>query len=311
MPAAVLAYINADLGPDPKYPWITVCWNLGAAIIVTVGGRLADIFGRRYFLLTGAVAAAIGALVGATGQSITQMIISGVLFGFGGGFQEMCFACAQELVPNRYRFATLGIMIFANHISSFGPLIAYAFITYTNIGWRSCYWFCFAFESSTAIMLFFFYKPPSFETKHGEDHKTKWQLVKEMDHVGLWLFTFGCLLLLLGLNWVRFSPIGTAFIDANGHREVYRIRGVAPTSSYRLFWHSLASLHSVSGKSTPTSNTPFCLRSYSRNGASTYYLLVPILVSRSKAVSNNLQLHRPARRLFRSRHVILQYDVTS
>ena len=46
MPAAILAYINQDLGPDPRYPWITVCWNLGAAIIVTVGGRLADIFAR-------------------------------------------------------------------------------------------------------------------------------------------------------------------------------------------------------------------------------------------------------------------------
>ncbi|KAF2188562.1 MFS general substrate transporter [Zopfia rhizophila CBS 207.26] len=201
MPAAVLAYINADLGPDPKYPWITVCWNLGAAIIVTVGGRLADIFGRRWFLLTGAISAAVGALVGATGKSITQMIISGVLFGFGGGFQEMCFACAQELVPNRYRFATLGVMIFANHVSSFGPLVGYAFITYTSIGWRACYWFCFAFETSTAIMLWLFYKPPSFETKHEDDGKSKWQLVKEMDHVGLLLFVAGCFLLLLGLNW--------------------------------------------------------------------------------------------------------------
>lgn len=202
MPAAVLAYINADLGPDPKYPWITVCWNLGAAIIVTVGGRLADIFGRRWFLLTGAVSAAIGALVGATGQSISQMIVAGVLFGFGGGFQEMCFACAQELVPNRYRFVTLGMMILANHVSSFGPLIGYAFVAYTDIGWRACYWFCFAWECATAIMLWVFYRPPSFETKHEDDGKSKWQLVKELDHVGLWLFTAGCLLLLLGLNWV-------------------------------------------------------------------------------------------------------------
>ncbi|KAF2637624.1 MFS general substrate transporter [Massarina eburnea CBS 473.64] len=201
MPAAVLAYINADLGPDPKYPWITVCWNLGAAIIVTVGGRLADIFGRRWFLLTGAVAAAIGALVGATGQSITQMIVSGVLFGFGGGFQEMCFACAQELVPNRYRFLTLGMMILANHVSSFGPLIGYAFVAYTKIGWRACYWFCFAWECATAIMLWVFYRPPSFETKHEDDGKSRWQLVKELDYVGLGLFTAGCLLLLLGLNW--------------------------------------------------------------------------------------------------------------
>jgi MFS family permease len=83
-------------------------WNLGASIIVTIGGRLSDIAGRRWFLLFGAIAGAVGALVGATGQSITQMIISGIIFGVGGGFQEMCFACAQELVPNKDRFKTLG-----------------------------------------------------------------------------------------------------------------------------------------------------------------------------------------------------------
>jgi len=89
MPAALLGYINADLGPDPRYPWISIAWNLGASIIVTIGSRLSDIAGRRWFLITGAVAAAIGAIVGATSQSITQSIVSGIIFGLGGGFQEM------------------------------------------------------------------------------------------------------------------------------------------------------------------------------------------------------------------------------
>ena len=83
-------------------------WNLVAAVIVTVSGRLADIFGRRWFLITGAALGCIGSIVGATGQSINTMIISGVIFGFGGGFQEMCFSCVQEMVPNRYRFTILG-----------------------------------------------------------------------------------------------------------------------------------------------------------------------------------------------------------
>ncbi|KAB5539473.1 fungal trichothecene efflux pump [Coniochaeta sp. 2T2.1] len=201
MPAAVLTYINADLGPDSRYPWITICWNLGASIIVTIGGRLSDIAGRRWFLLFGACSAAVGAIVGATGQSINQMIVSGIIFGIGGGFQEMCFACAQELVPNKDRFKTLGVMIMANHFSSFSPIIGYVFIAYTKPGWRSCYWWCFAWEAVTAIMLFFYYHPPTFETKHEDDHKTKWQLVKEIDYVGLLLFTAGCLLILLALNW--------------------------------------------------------------------------------------------------------------
>lgn len=92
-------------------------------------------------------------------------------------------------------------MILANHLSSVSPILGYVFIAYTKPGWRSCYWWCFAWEVVTAIMLYFFYHPPTFETKHQEDQKTKWQLVKEIDYVGLVLFTGGCLLLLLALNW--------------------------------------------------------------------------------------------------------------
>jgi MFS family permease len=108
MPAVILSSINADLGPDANYPWITICWNLGAAVIVTIGGRLSDIFGRRWFLISGAVFGAAGAVVGATGQSISQMIGAGVLMGIGGGFGETLFASVQEIVPNRYRLFILG-----------------------------------------------------------------------------------------------------------------------------------------------------------------------------------------------------------
>lgn len=163
----------------------------------------------------GAISAAVGALIGATGQSINQMIVSGIIFGIGGGFQEMCFACAQELVPNKWRFQTLGVMILANHLSSISPILSYVFIAYTKPGWRSCYWWCFAWEVVTAVMLYFFYHPPTFETKHREDQKTKWQLAKEIDYVGIILFTAGCLLLLLALNWGGGQrPWGSAWVIA-------------------------------------------------------------------------------------------------
>jgi hypothetical protein len=84
-------------------------------------------------------------------------------------------------------------------------MIGYAFISHTNLGWRVCYWWMFAFESVTAIALFIFYRPPSFTTKHGDDGKTKAQLLAALDYVGLLLFLAGCILLLLGLNWVRYT----------------------------------------------------------------------------------------------------------
>lgn len=50
-------------------------------------------------------------------------------------------------------------------------------------------------------MLICFYFPPTFETKHREDHKTKTELLKELDYVGLVLFTGACAILLMGINW--------------------------------------------------------------------------------------------------------------
>lgn len=37
IPPAILAFINTELGPDISYTWITISWNLGGAIFVTVG----------------------------------------------------------------------------------------------------------------------------------------------------------------------------------------------------------------------------------------------------------------------------------
>ena len=84
IPGALLSYINADLGPDPSYTWIAVCWSLGAAVLASIAGRLSDIFGRRYFMLLGSFLGFVGTIVGATGQNITQMIFSGVIFGVSG-----------------------------------------------------------------------------------------------------------------------------------------------------------------------------------------------------------------------------------
>lgn len=92
-------------------------------------------------------------------------------------------------------------------MAGFGPLIAYVFIDYVPLGWRTVYWWCFSFEAVTAILVFFFYKPPSFQTKHGDENKSKLQLLKELDFIGLFLFASGLTLLLIGITWVRLPSL--------------------------------------------------------------------------------------------------------
>ncbi|OQO14882.1 hypothetical protein B0A48_00264 [Cryoendolithus antarcticus] len=176
-------------------------WNVAASVMVTVGGRLSDIFGRRYFMVAGACIALIGAVVGATGQSINQMIASGVLFGIGGGLQEMCFAAVQEVVPMRYRVFAIGCFELTALIAFVSPVIAYAMLSQTIIGWRAVYWFLFSFEACGLTLLVFCYKPPTFHTKHRTDGKTRIELLRQMDFVRVLLFASGCISFLLGINW--------------------------------------------------------------------------------------------------------------
>ncbi|OBU00189.1 hypothetical protein VE01_01764 [Pseudogymnoascus verrucosus] len=201
IPSTTLAEINRSIGPSLNYSWVTISWTLAASITVSVSGRLSDIFGRRYFMLGGACIALVGCIVGATGQNINQMIASGVILGTGSGIQEMAYACIQEIVPNSWRLYAIGLFDLMAIISFCGPLIAWSFIGTTSVGWRGAYYFMTGFHAAALVLLFFAYHPPTFQTKHRIDGKTKLQLVKEMDFVGLFLFAGGCILFLLGINY--------------------------------------------------------------------------------------------------------------
>jgi len=92
-------------------------------------------------MITGALISFVGTIVGATAQSISQMIVSGVLFGLGSGFQEMGYAACQEIVPNKYRMWAVGVFDVMGIIAQSGPIVAYSFIANTSLGWRGAYWY--------------------------------------------------------------------------------------------------------------------------------------------------------------------------
>ncbi|CAI6084068.1 unnamed protein product [Clonostachys chloroleuca] len=201
IPSTTLSYINQDLGPSPYYSWITIVWQLGGSIIVSISGRLSDIFGRRYFMITGASISIVGCLVGANGKSIDMMIASGTLFGIGSGFQEMAYACIQEMLPNKHRMVGVGLLDISLAIAFSSPAIAYCFIAFHDIGWRGAYWYMFTWHVVAFIFLWIFYRPPDFKMKHRHDGKTKMQLLAELDYVGIFLFITGGVLFLLGINF--------------------------------------------------------------------------------------------------------------
>jgi MFS family permease len=77
--APILGIINAELGPDSRYIWISLVYNAVLAIFLAPLGRLTDIFGRRYFFIGGGVIGVVGSIVCATAKSIPMLIGGNVL----------------------------------------------------------------------------------------------------------------------------------------------------------------------------------------------------------------------------------------
>jgi MFS family permease len=107
---------------------------------------------------------------------------------------------SQEVVPNRYRHATIGIFDAGSIIAQVMPLVAWVLIKNTG-NWRNAYYIMIAFQSVNLILLFVFYHPPSFAEKQAEHGKTKRQLIRDFDWLGLFMFIAGCTLFIVGVSW--------------------------------------------------------------------------------------------------------------
>ena len=51
------------------------------------------------------------------------------------------------------------------------------------------------------LCMYFLYHPPTFGTLHREDSLSKWRVLRELDYVGLLLFSAGATLFLVGMNF--------------------------------------------------------------------------------------------------------------
>ena len=78
--APILGVINADIGPDDRYVWVSLVYNAVLAIFLSPVGRLSDIFGRRYFFVGGAVVAIVGCIICVTAKDIPTLVCYSPMF---------------------------------------------------------------------------------------------------------------------------------------------------------------------------------------------------------------------------------------
>src|SRR5919202_357568 len=135
--------IIAQLNGFERYAWVTTTYLLTSTIAVPIIGKLSDLYGRKWFLLGGAILFVVAsALCGAAGDlplpldGMNQLIVFRGIQGIGGGvIRGIVFAVIGDIFPPAQRAKFQGLFSAVFGLSSvFGPTLG-GWIT-DNFSWR-------------------------------------------------------------------------------------------------------------------------------------------------------------------------------
>jgi MFS family permease len=197
-------------GTTHNVNWMASGWSLSGSVSFAIAGQLSDYFGRRYILLIGQILLIIGHIVGATAQTVNQGIAAMVILGFGIGTTFVLYPGISELLPNKYR--SIGLAWTEQNIlpfATFGPLISRALLQ--NLRWRWVYYLGIISGVISFIGTAIFYIPPLKPIRN----RTRMQLLKELDYIGIFFYSCGLTVFLLGIGWAGIThPWNSAAVIA-------------------------------------------------------------------------------------------------
>ena len=198
--------IISQLNGFERYAWVTTTYLLTSTIVVPIVGKLSDMYGRKWFLLSGAIIfVAASALCGAAGDlplpfdGMNQLIFFRGLQGVGGGMiTGIVFAVIGDIFPPSERGKVTGIFSGVFGLSSvFGPALG-GWIT-DNFSWRWVFYVNLPIGILAIGALFFAF--PYFKPEGGK-RAIDWGGVATL------IATLGPLL--LALEWVNQYGWGSA-----------------------------------------------------------------------------------------------------
>ncbi|KAL1619388.1 hypothetical protein SLS54_006666 [Diplodia seriata] len=206
----ILNPIGQDLNDTENIVWIAGGWSVASAVSFSIAGGWSDIFGRRWVTLSGQIITLVGAIIGATAQKTTTVAAASTIVGFGAGVAFVAYPGISELLPNKYRGIGLGWTEFCINIpwASFSVIIANKLAEEAT--WRWCYYIAIIYSALCTVGIAIFYFPPSRPRKDYD--KSRWDEFKELDWIGLLLFTAGLTICLVGLTYLGKSSYSKALV---------------------------------------------------------------------------------------------------
>jgi EmrB/QacA subfamily drug resistance transporter len=182
--------IVADLAGFSLYTWVQTSYIIAESISLPLAGKLSDMYGRKWVLVTGMIVFVIGTLLSGFSQTMNQLIIFRAVQGFGfGAMSALGFIIIADLFPPNERGKYMGLMAGVFGLSTvIGPTLG-GIIT-DALSWRWC--FFLTVPLGIAIIAIFIFLFP------------KLRLTVEkprVDYLGAITLSLFMVPLILGLNW--------------------------------------------------------------------------------------------------------------
>jgi len=186
-----LPKIIAELEGFDKYAWVTTAYLLASTSMIPVIGKLGDIYGRKWFIVSGIVVFLVGsALCGAAWGMIELVIFRGIQ-GLGAGmiFANI-FTSVADVFPDparraKYQGVFFGVFALSSVV---GPTLG-GWVT-DNLDWR------WVFYINLPLGLFSLFALPFVLPQSGQRRRAK------IDYLGAATITASVVALLLSLSWV-------------------------------------------------------------------------------------------------------------
>jgi EmrB/QacA subfamily drug resistance transporter len=186
-----LPKIIAELNGFERYAWVTTAYLLASTSMIPVIGKLGDVYGRKWFIVSGIVVFLIGSALCGAAWGMTELIIFRGIQGLGAGmiFSNI-FTSIADIFPdpaNRARYQGVFFGVFALS-SVVGPTLG-GWIT-DNLDWR------WIFYVNLPLGIFSLFALPFVLPQSGRRRRAK------IDFLGAATITVSVVALLLALSWV-------------------------------------------------------------------------------------------------------------
>jgi EmrB/QacA subfamily drug resistance transporter len=192
-----------------RYTWVVTVYVLVATTMVPIAGKLSDQFGRKWFLVIGALSFLLGSLLSGAAQNMTQLIIFRAIQGFGAGVGiALVPAVVGDIFPPAERARWQGIFGIVYGVSNLigptlggwltdhGPLLGNLVVDSTRWRWVFYINLPIGIIALAALLIFL---PANISER--DTSYTGWAAVRRIDFLGAALAAAATICLLLGLSW--------------------------------------------------------------------------------------------------------------